>query len=63
VFGYSYGIKENDRGNKTLEISVSLEYLSLSEKIELEDIETIFNQYNPIGMLREQIIKIHKKEF
>lgn len=63
MFGYDYGIKKNDQGNKVLDISVNLEYISKFDDIKMDELECILDDYNPVGLLREIIKSIHSRDY
>lgn len=67
MFGYNYSIGKNDKGNKILNISVSLDYLAMmsnfKDEITTVEIENILELHNPIGILRDEIDGIYKKDY
>jgi len=63
MFGYNYGIQNDDQGNKVLNISISLNYISASDDIKMDELESILHNYNPIGLLRESIKNIYDIEY
>ena len=67
MFGYNYGIQKDEKGNKIINISVSLDYLIKSgnykDELTSDTIDSILNLYNPIGILRDEIEKIYYNEW
>jgi len=63
MFGYDYRIKRDDQGNKVLDISINLEYISKFDDIQIDELECILNDYNPVGLLREIIKSIHCRDY
>ena len=55
MFGYKYGMTTDDKGNKILNLSVSLDYLATfsnyKDEIDAAKVEDILDFINPIGAI------------